>query len=308
MSIKEAVQAFLADLRRRGYSPRTVAAYEFDLLKLAEYAQEMLESPIESIPIESVETALIRGWIDHCLGAGNTARTTARKLATCKSFFKFLEGEGAIQKNPISHISLPKIKKKPPLSLSQEEIRQILTAPSPESPNYLRDRAILMLLYGSGLRVSELVGLKLENILLDRQTLRVMGKGAKERVLPLTDSSRHAIIAYLEAREKRFPKTIEPRAPAFIKESGKPLSVRMIQYLVEKYGLKSGIPVHVHPHLIRHSIATHLVEEGCSVEAVRQTLGHENLATTSIYVKASSKFLKEEHKKFNPSDRLVENT
>lgn len=306
MTFKEALQAFLFNLRRRGYSARTVSAYEFDLIKLGGYAEKMLEMPPDSLHIERIDRELIRGWVDTCLEAGNTPKTTARKMATCKSFFKFLEGEGAIKENPVLRLELPKIHKIPPSALSQDEIRQLLASPSHDDPNYLRDKAILLLLYSAGLRVSELVGLKLENILLDRQIIRIFGKGAKERILPLTETCRASLIDYMLDREKKLPKSLEPRSPAFITAKGTPMTVRMIQYMVEKCGLKAGIPLHVHPHLIRHSIATHLIEEGCNVEAVRQTLGHESLATTSIYVKASSKFLREEHKKFNPADRLTE--
>jgi integrase/recombinase XerD len=199
---------------------------------------------------------------------------------------------------------LPRIKKKPPAALSQDEIRQLLAAPSADDPNYLRDRAMLMMLYSAGLRVSELVTLKMEQILLDRHAIRVHGKGSKDRLLPMTDACRWLLLDYFLEREKKSPKTVAPKAPAFITGKGELMSVRMIQYMVEKYGREAGISLHVYPHLIRHSIATHLIEEGCDVEAVRQTLGHESLATTSIYIKSSSKFLMNEHKKFNPSDKL----
>jgi len=227
-------------------------------------------------------------------------------MATCKSLFKYLENEYIIKDNPVSRITLPKISKKPPAALSQDEIKQLISAPQPDDTNYLRDKALLLLLYSSGLRVSEIVGLKMEQILIDRQAIRVHGKGAKDRLLPLTESCRIALIDYFLDREQKLPKTIDPRLPAFTTERGSSMTVRMIQYMVEKHGRDAGISLHVYPHLIRHSIATHLIEEGCDVEAVRQTLGHENLATTSIYIKSSSKFLRDEHKKFNPSDRLTE--
>lgn len=304
MNYEESVQAFLQSLRRRGFSPRTISAYEFDLEKFGDYINTMLEKPLNSVQVETIDRNLILGWVDSCLDAGNTTRTISRKLAACKSLFRFLEGEGSVKENPVLRVSLPKIRKNPPSALSQDEIRQLLSAPYSDDPYFHRDRAILLLLYSSGLRVSELVGLKLENVLLDRQTVRIFGKGAKERILPLTDTCRKAVLDYFLEREKKFPKHQDPRSPVFLTHKGAPITVRMVQYMVAKYGLKAGIPMHIHPHLIRHSIATHLIEEGCSVEAVRHTLGHESLATTSIYVKASSKFLHEEHKKYNPSDRL----
>ncbi|MFA6449183.1 MAG: tyrosine-type recombinase/integrase [bacterium] len=308
MTLNEAFDSFLSELRRRGYSARTVEAYSFDLKKLAGFISESNGVTVDSILLESVDVGLIRRWADHCLSSGNSPRTLSRKMATCKSLFKYLVNEDIIKENPVSRVKLPKIAKKPPAALSQDEIRQLMNAPGPDDPNRLRDRAILLLLYSAGLRVSELVTLKMEQALVDRQAIRIHGKGAKDRILPLSDSCRAALIDYFLDREKKLPKTIDPRMPAFVTEKGHPMTVRMIQYMVEKYGRDSGISLHVYPHLIRHTIATHLIEEGCDVEAVRQTLGHENLATTSIYIKSSSKFLREEHKKFNPSDRLTKDT
>jgi site-specific recombinase XerD len=306
MTLNEAIDSFLSELRRRGYSGKTVDAYAFDLKKLVEYLFVSQNRPAEEIPIEQIDIGTIRLWADHCLTNGNTPRTLSRKMATCKSLFKYLENEDIIKINPVSRVTLPKIRKKPPAALSQDEIRQLITAPKPDDPCYHRDRALLLLLYSAGLRVSELTGLKMEQILIDRQAIRIHGKGAKDRLLPLADSCRTSIIDYFLEREKKQPKTVSPRSPAFVTENGRPMTTRMIQYMVEKYGREAGISLHVYPHLIRHSIATHLIEEGCDVEAVRQTLGHENLATTSIYIKSSSKFLRTEHKKFNPSDRLTE--
>lgn len=306
MNLKEAINLFLSDLKRKGYSSKTVKAYEFDLGKLSDFLSVQSNMPDTSIPVSSINTNDLRRWADLCLDNNNTPRTLSRKMATCKSFFRFLVVESIVEINPADRVSLPKTPKKPPSALSQDEIRQLINAPVPEERDYLRNKAILLLMYSAGLRVSEIVSMKMEQMLIERQAVRVRGKGAKDRVLPLADSARKAIIDYFLEREKKLPSSIDPKAPAFITSKGEPLTVRMIQYMVYKYGKTAAIPLHVHPHLIRHSIATHLIEEGCSVEAVRQTLGHEDLATTSIYLKASSKFLKDEHQKYNPSDKLSE--
>ncbi len=304
MTLNTALDSFLSDLRRRGYSSRTVDAYAFDLRKFIDHVSQIRNLSPDNIPVEGIQVGDIRNWADSCLGKGNTPRTLSRKIATCKSFFKYLVFEEIIKENPTLRVSIPKTQKKPPSALSQDEIRQLIAAPEADDPNRLRDRAILFLLYSAGLRVSELTTLKMEQVLIERHAIRVHGKGAKDRLLPLTDSARSVLIDYFLDREKKLPKSIDPKSPAFVTEKGNQMSVRMIQYMVKKYGRKAGISLHVHPHLIRHSIATHLIEEGCDVEAVRQTLGHENLATTSIYIKSSSKFLRDEHKKFNPADRL----
>ncbi len=306
MNLKDAINLFLSDLKRKGYSSKTIKAYDFDLGKLSEFLCNQSESSDTSILVSSINTNDLRLWADHCLDNNNTPRTLSRKMATCKSFFRFLVIESIVDVNPADRVSLPKTPKKPPSALSQDEIRQLINAPVPDERDYLRNKAILLLMYSAGLRVSEIVSMKMEQLLLERQAVRVRGKGAKDRILPLADSSRKAVIDYFLDREKKLPSSIDPKAPAFVTSKGEPMTVRMIQYMVYKYGRSAAIPLHVHPHLIRHSIATHLIEEGCSVEAVRQTLGHEDLATTSIYLKASSKFLKDEHRKYNPSDKLSE--
>jgi integrase/recombinase XerC len=305
MVLNAAIDEFLSHLRRRGYSSRTVDAYAFDLGKLAEYAVLTLKTPPEGLETSHITKSFIRRWIDQCILNGNTPRTLARKTASSKSLFKFLLEENIISENPIEGMPLPKIKKKPPKALSQDEIRQLISAPAPDDPNFLRDRAILALLYSTGMRVSELANLRIEQISLDMQTVRVEGKGARERLLPIPDSAKKALLNYLSDRERRDSNSVFPKSPAVVTPKNKAMTVRMIQYLVQKYGRAAGIQSHVHPHLLRHSIASHLIDEGCHIEAVRQTLGHEDLATTSIYLKTSTKFLENEHKKFNPSDRLL---
>jgi len=305
MTLNDAIDSFLAHLRRRGCSPRTIDAYLFDLGKFSAFVSGKYGLAEKDIAVDTLDTSIIRAWADSCLSANNTPRTLARKMATLKSFFKFLVFEGIIDNNPTDRVLFPKIKKKPPNALSQDEIRQIIAAPSDDERYFLRNRAILLLLYSSGMRLSELVSLRMENVLLERQLLRITGKGNKERLLPLSDQTRSAILDYFLSLEKENLSFVNPKKPAFQSSGGNPMTPRMIQYMVKNYGLKAGIPLHVHPHLIRHSIATHLIEEGCSVESVRQTLGHEDLATTSIYIKASTKFLLEEHKKYNPTDKII---
>lgn len=308
MNMERATTEFLGEIRRRGYSDRTIKAYSHDLEKLCIYLKNTQRFDGASNELDSLDNESLRGWIDELLTRGNKLKSVARKVATLKSFFRFLYTENMIPANPAEKLSLPRIPKRPPSALSQEEIRQLLNSPEPGEPDYYLDRAILFLLYSGGLRVSELANLRIDNINLERQHIRILGKGAKERLIPLQNSSRTAILDYLEYREKHISEFLIPKNPLFLKKTGKgvrQLNIRMIQYLVEKHGKRAGLMSHIHPHLIRHSIATHMIEQGASVESVRQTLGHEDLATTSIYLKASSKFLYEEHKKYNPIDALT---
>ena len=306
----DAIQHFIRELRIRGYSRRTLDAYLFDIEKFNEYLNISLGLDLGSIRVDAIDTQVIRGWMDDRLTSGNSTRTMARKLATIKSLFRFLYDQNFVRENPADKLKLPRIRKNPPSALSQDEIRQLIKAPDPEGKNYLMERALLTIIYSCGLRVSEAASLRIESLNMERQHLRVSGKGSKQRIIPLQDSVRRIVLEYILHRERVMPETMSAGAALFVKMGAKgpvEMNVRRIQYLVERCGREAGLLTHVYPHLLRHSIATHMIEEGANVEAVRQTLGHEDLATTSIYVKASSKFLMQEHKKFNPSDNLIKN-
>lgn len=299
------VAEFRAHMRRNGYSERTINAYVFDIKKLLDFDCNSDCYDLDSI--KTIDKKRIRNWLDYCLEKGNTNKTLSRKIASNKAFFRFLGKEGYIHDDPSKDIDIPRTAKKAPVSLSQDEIKQLINAPCDNERDFLRNRAILMLLYSTGLRVSELVSLRIKDVSLDNNTLLIKGKGAKERILPLSSVCRRNLLEYLVEREGLFPETVFPKSFLFITRHKKQMTVRMIQYMVEKYGKRAGIMSHIHPHLLRHSIASHLVEDGCHIEAVRQTLGHEDLATTSIYLKTSQKFLSDEHKKHNPSNQLFKN-
>lgn len=306
----DAINEFIRELRIRGYSARTLDAYVFDLEKFNEYLDNSLKMDAPSIEVDDIDNQVIRGWIDERLAQGNTARTVARKLATVKSLFRFLYEQNILDENPVDKLKLPRIRKNPPAALSQDEVRQLMNAPDSGDRNYLMQRALLTVIYSCGLRVSEAANLRIESLNLERQILRVSGKGSKQRIIPLQDSVRSILLEYLLHRERDMPETLSAGAALFVKAGVRgpvAMNVRRIQYLVESCGKQAGLLTHAHPHLLRHSIATHMIEQGANVESVRQTLGHEDLATTSIYVKASSKFLLEEHKKYNPSDNLLKN-
>jgi len=306
MNLSESISVFISDLRRRGYSQRTLDAYSFDLNKFHVFLNA--KNPEQVSAVSSVTDTSIKNWIDSCMISGNSLKTIARKVASIKSFFKFMFQENYIKINPVERIRIPRVPKRPPSALSIDEIRQLLTINDREDPNFLLYKALLSLIYSAGLRVSEAASLNMENINLERRVVLIPGKGAKERLVPFQDSVYSSIIEYFLYREVEHPESIGPKKPAFLKQTQSGLvrmNVRRIQYLVEKLGKNAGLSCHVHPHLLRHSIATHLIEQGCSVEAVRQTLGHEDLATTSIYLKSSSKFLSDEHVKHNPINNIL---
>lgn len=300
MELPRTFESFLAHLRRRNYSRKTVDAYLFDLGKLHDYALASDLADFERP--ESFRAQDINSWIDEMLASGISHVTIARRISSARTFFEYLKSERIIENNPCATIKAPKIRKKQPESLSPDEIRQIAQALTEVSTNYTRDIAMFTLLYGTGIRLSEIIALRIRDFSPEQQTVRVLGKGSKERILPLPPPAYSSLLDLLSEKEKE--KDFSPRTPIFTTDDGKSLTARRIQYLLQKAGKHAGILSHVHPHLIRHSIATHLVDRGCHLEAVRKTLGHESLATTSIYLKSSSKFLRDEHARHNPSSEL----
>lgn len=309
MLLKQAMDAFTKDLRRRGYSQKTIDAYEFDIEKLALYMKLFHGADSASINLDALDIEVIRGWIDQNLVDGISTRTIARRLSTVKSLFRFLFSENLVNDNVrMDKIQIPRIRKNPPRVLSQEEVSELLIFDDTGDPNHLMYQSLIIIMYSCGLRVGELSNLKIEDFDHSKRTLRVMGKGSKERVIPMQNAAYRSLLAYLEHREKAFPESVSADTNLFCKETKtglKPMNIRRIQYLVEKRGKSAGLMKHVHPHLLRHSIATHMIEMGANIESVRQTLGHESLATTSIYIKSSAKYLKEEHDKFNPIDSFI---
>lgn len=305
MDLEKAIKEFISNMRRRGYSARTVDAYIFDLFHFQKFLEKFgSESSKSFAQLAEIDKAAILSWIDDQLNNNNSPRTISRKLSSLRSFFKFCLSESFVEKSPVENITPPKFRRQPPEALSQDEVRQLLSGIPPDSIHYLRDRAIVHLMYSTGLRVSELVSLTVESVDFDQDIIRVLGKGSKERLLPISGTTKTTLLDYALTREKAFSRSNTPKSPFFLRVDGIPLTPRMIQYMLQRLGVRSMVRHHVHPHLLRHSIATHLVEEGASLEAVRQTLGHENLSTTSVYLKTSKKFLMDEHKKFNPTDKI----
>lgn len=273
----------------RGFSQNTRQAYRKDL--------EQFFVCCNKLPVE-INTSDITKYVRE-LGAGNFASTTtARKIAALKSFFKFLYREGLIEKNPTREIDLPKLAKLLPHPLSAKEIDNIFAALPREKPSDLRDLAILELLYSSGVRVSELISIKLDDINLDDGFVKVFGKGSKERIVPLGSKAREAIKEYL-IKYRSIVKT--PAAGyLFVSLHGKPLTRQLIWQLIKKIIGRTAIQKNISPHTLRHTFATHLIEEGADVRTVQEMLGHANIATTQIYTAVSRSHLKKVYNHAHP--------
>lgn len=294
----EEIEHFLDHLAlERHLSRHTIAAYGSDLKQLLDFVrQEKLGDSILAL-----SKAELRLWLSSVArGAGPS--TLARKMGSVRTFFSFYRGIGKVSSNPAAKMKLPKVRRKLPLIVGAEATAELMDTPGKETPETLRDSAILEILYGCGLRVSELTGLDLASLDLTQGVLAVRGKGKKERRTPLGDKARSALRGYLAEREFfRNPKTgAQDEEALFLSARGNRLGPRRVQELVQKYGASGvGLP-DLHPHALRHACATHMLEGGADLRAIQDMLGHETVATTQKYTHLSSRHLSEVYDRSHP--------
>ncbi len=273
---QNAIESFLRYLSaERRYSHHTVEAYRTDLQQFAEAAVDEGHA-FDCIQREDVENYL-SGMIRH----GFSKKSVGRKLAAIRAFYNYQVKTGVLNINPARTLTAPKAEKHLPDFLLEKEIRDAIEAIDPESIQGLRDRAILELFYGTGMRLSELTGLNLNQLDLSGGALRVLGKGNKERILPVGPHLKMILTGYL-ARRKELGNPIHETA-VFINQSGKRLTQRGIQMIVRRVILAVSEKQKISPHMLRHSFATHLLDRGADLRAVKELLGHANLSTTQIY-------------------------
>lgn len=272
----------------RRVSEHTVLAYGRDLDELAEFVRGRRA---RGARLDDIDKLLLRSWLGE-LSRKLSSPSLSRKLSSVRAFFAWLEREGLTRDNPAALLKSPKLRRKLPKFLSGDQAGEVveapLTAPGAEVER-LRDAAMLEMLYGSGLRVSELVGLDLDHVMLEREEVRVLGKGKKERIVPLGSKARQALGTYLGRRpELRHPRTGQQDARSlFLGRHGTRLGVRRVQTLVQRYGALGAGRGDLHPHALRHSCATHLLEGGADLRAIQELLGHTSLATTQRYTHVS---------------------
>jgi integrase/recombinase XerC len=301
----------------RGASPHTLRNYAIDLnafknfweeqvLKLAPEKRgvaidhDRIGSRVKghpSLQLKSIDRSLVRGFVAGMHTAGLGRRTVVRRMSALRSFFRHAIRQGLIEQDPMEHIERPKVERKIPVSLSYEQVQLLFDQPDTDEYLGFRDRCIMELFYSSGLRVSELCGLNRHDLQVDSLLVRLRGKGQKERVVPITRNAADWILAYLD-HPKRYISTDEHLAQVdsqaiFLNKLGTRLSTRSVDRMFDKYLLMSGLAGKVTPHTIRHTIATHWLENGMDLPTIQRILGHSSLATTTIYTQVSSK-LKEE--------------
>ncbi len=279
-------------MAERGISPHTHRAYARDLLEVARFLRQEGLSRWEDL-----STGMVRRYLAR-KGREASRATLARRLSALRGFCRFLVREGRLPANPLRTVRAPRPDRRLPRSLTHDQIRILLAAPGRPGPLGLRDRALLELLYGSGLRASEVVGLRVQDVQQGGREVRVLGKGAKERVVLLTEAAGRCLAAYLQDGRPRLVRGAAPEA-LFLNARGRPLSVRGLQYLVARLAERlTG--VRATPHTFRHTFATHLLEGGADLRVVQELLGHSTLATTQIYTHLSRARLKEVYDRSHP--------
>ncbi len=230
--------------------------------------------------------------------AGISARSVARALAAIRGLFRFLVAERHLELDPTENLENPKLWTTLPKSLMPSEVEALLAAPERDSPAGLRDRAMLELLYATGLRVSELIRVRIDDLVMDAGFLRTMGKGSKERIVPFGDAARKAIVEYSEQGRPHFDKHGD--AHLFLSNRGRPMSRQSFWMKIVKYARQAGIKAQISPHVLRHSFATHLLENGADLRSVQMMLGHSDISTTQIYTHVSRARLQKLYDQFHP--------
>ena len=299
------LKEFLQFIRlNRNASAHTARAYASDLSQFLDHVAATLQTRRSTLKASHLDRLALRGFMADLHQRGLSRASAARKLAAARTFLRYLRREGLVEGDPGALVPTPKREVRMPVHLSEEEMNALVESPSPGEPLGRRDRAILELFYASGLRLSELTGLDIEDVNLSGQMVRTLGKGGKERLVPFNRSAAKAIREYLRDREllvKTLPRSRDRRPdPLFVNYRGSRLTVRSVDRLVRRYAAASGVRPGVSPHALRHSFATHLLQRGADLRAIQELLGHARLSTTQRYTHVNAAQLLEVYKKAHP--------
>lgn len=290
----ELIGRFLRYLEvERNCSPHTIRSYAADLREFERYIGELgLSSPLEA------DHLAVRGYLAKLRLEGRSRSTVSRKISTLRSFYRFARRMGYTDRDPTSSVHAPSWRRRLPEFLTVEEVERLLEAPDRTNPLEARDKAMLELMYSTGIRVGELVALDLEDVDLENRLVRVRGKGRRERIVPFGVPAEEALRLYLSLRD-RFLKGREERA-LFLSGRGRRMTERNFRERLALYARRAGIVRRISPHTLRHSFATHMLEAGADLRAVQEFLGHASLATTQIYTHVTAERLKKVYEKTHP--------
>ena len=293
----------------RNYSPRTVKSYQEDIDKFCDFIYH------EGVMIDDVDVICIRNFLTEELNQGISKRSCKRRLSSLKHFYKYMVNVGYIKDNPFVFISAPKVETKYPHALYKDQIEELFKRNAERTDELaLRDQAILYLLYYSGIRAHELVDLPIQSVYLRERAIRVLGKGNKERIVPFSIDCQKVLKKYIDKErpilvqkhielEKRKPedkKSDDLLSPLFFNANGGQLTTRGLEYILDAIEEKSGLYVGLHPHILRHSFATHLLENGADLRVIQELLGHESINATQVYTHVTEEAMKETYMLAHP--------
>ena len=280
----------------RKYSEKTVKSYQEDIDLFCEYIFK------EGTLMEDVDIISIRNFLTEELARGVSKRSCKRRLSSLRHFYKYMVNVGYIKDNPFIFVSAPKTETKYPHALYKDQIQELFKRNLERTdPLKNRDQAILYLLYYSGMRAAELVGLDVQSVSLKERVVRVLGKGNKERLIPFTSDCQKVVKEYIESERKLLLKKSKALSPAlFLNSKGERLTTRGLEYILDTIEEKTGLFVGLHPHILRHSFATHLLENGADLRVIQELLGHESINATQVYTHVTEEAMKETYQNVFP--------
>jgi integrase/recombinase XerC len=299
------LKEFLQFIRlNRNASAHTARAYASDLSQFLDHVAAAHGIPRAKLKADDLDRLSIRSFLAALHDRGLSRASAARKLAATRTFLRYLRREGLVEDDHGALVPTPKREVRMPVHLSEEEMTRLVCAPAPDDPLGRRDHAILELFYASGLRLSELAGLDLDDVNVSAQMVRALGKGGKQRLVPFNRSTASALRAYLKDRELLVTassrKSGRQPDPLFVNYRGTRLTVRSVDRLVRRYAVQSGVRPGVSPHALRHSFATHLLQRGADLRAIQELLGHARLSTTQRYTHVNAAQLFDVYRKAHP--------
>ena len=297
-SSDKVISEFLIHIsEEKGFSKHTIAAYKYDLNCFLSFLMEY-DTNI-AMDLNKVDRSCIRHFLAKELENALSSKTTARRLASIKSFFKYLKQIGKVEDNPSIHVKTPKVEKKIPTFIQENKINELMNMPDRATMTGKRDHAMLELFYATGIRLSELVGLNIGSVDHSNNLIKVLGKGNKERIIPFGDNAKDAIETYLNSRGSGW--SSKPNTPLFTSQNDKRISARTVQQRLRQYlqsilGGKNGAS----PHTLRHTFGTHLLDNDADIRSIQELLGHSSISSTQIYTKVNPQKIKKIYKKAHP--------
>lgn len=301
--MKKLIEKYLKYLQvERNASPHTILSYENDLTSFLDFVAKQNESEIDQVDVLSITRLTIRLWLGELSDEGLAKSSIARKVASLRSFFKYAFKRGHIEKNPAHLLVVPKKDKTLPKTVTPDDMTRMLNNVDIDTPKGLQDRAILEVFYGTGIRLSELVGLNLTDVDLRSGQITVSGKGNKQRIIPLGKTAVDILADFKKQRTELYGKKTDSdaRKAMFLAPSGQRIYPRSVRYMVEKYLKKESEVTQKSPHVLRHSFATHMLNNGADIRLIKEFLGHANLAATQVYTHTSVERLKNVYEQAHP--------